>query len=452
MKYLCLPALLFACVGLAPAGDPRCCPAPSPVYVAPSVVTGQPFYVLDRLQPPDEKKDERPKEYPRGWKRPTDEEIKRVSASLQKRHNHRVKGFPVAAPAAFDTRTFGWTGPVLDQKNCGSCWCFGTTDQITSAFIKAGYAKNDGSFLLSQQYVLDCVPSGGCNGDWGTTVLEAAKAKGLPTETDYGPYLARVAACKFKAGTKLYQIADYGWCTPNQEWGISSTQDIKNCIVQFGQVSTAVAANSDWDSYKTGTLPYRKLTEWDVNHEVEICGWDDTKTVAGAAGKGAWLVKNSWSQAWGDKGYVWIGYGSHQIGTGAAWATVAALPPPPGPTPPDPPAPPVPPSPGKGYTGTITKVQEYKDGVPVGPEKLILGAPSGIGLEAELKATWFDPAIIADVMKLVNDFKEKKGLLVLIADALKIATDLGLLKQKQDEEAEGKKSGRREEPLWGLAA
>ena len=55
-----------------------------------------------------------------------------------------------------------------------------------------------------------------------------------------------------------------------------------------------------------------------INHDVLLIGWDDDK--------GAWLIKNSWGTDWGntgghgtDKGYMWIAYGSNNIGFGSAW-------------------------------------------------------------------------------------------------------------------------------------
>lgn len=303
-------------------------------------------------------------QYHRGHVPPTDEYRKAVHAEAKSRLGNKVGALPVALPAAFDCRAQGWTPPVGNQKDCGSCWAYDTCDQITCAYIKAGQFKNDGSAKLSAQYFLDKCgpPNGGCNGDWGTTVMRHAKSTGVPLESDY-PYLARVGACKLPASAKLYKIDDWGFCTPGQEEGMSTTQDIKNAMMQYGVLSTAIAANGDWDVYRGGVMPYRRLTAYDVNHEVTIVAWDDAKSVPGTSTKGAFLIRNSWSTAWGDRGYAWVGYGSHQIGTEAIWVTVPGAPTPPGPTPPGP----VPPSPN-GFTGTVTTTttETYKGGLFTG--------------------------------------------------------------------------------------
>ncbi len=46
----------------------------------------------------------------------------------------------------------------------------------------------------------------------------------------------------------------------------------------------------------------------DVNHAVVIVGWDDQKMVPGAPGTGAFIVRNSWGELWGEDGYFYVSY------------------------------------------------------------------------------------------------------------------------------------------------
>lgn len=89
----------------------------------------------------------------------------------------------------------------------------------------------------------------------------------------------------------------------------------------------------------------------------------------------------------------------------------APVPPPVPPPQPDPGPQPQPP--GGPFTGSLV----YKDGVVVG---VIHGGQPAGGLEAELKAAAVDPALIAAVLKLVQDIKAKAGPKVILADVFAI--------------------------------
>ena len=72
---------------------------------------------------------------------------------------------------------------------------------------------------------------------------------------------------------------------------------------------SAAAVNSDQD----GSLY--------ANHEVLLVGWDDTYSKDNFKEKppadGAWLVKNSWGESWGNKGLFWLSYYDATIETPA---------------------------------------------------------------------------------------------------------------------------------------
>jgi hypothetical protein len=265
--------------------------------------------------------------YARGHIPPTPEVSKARHEAAAARHDSRVKSLPKATAATFDAVALGWIGPIKDQGQCGSCYQFSGAGSCESAFLKAGYGKNDGSFGLAEQYGMDCKNWGGCNGGDEYDIIAACKATGLPSLADYGPYLQRSQSCRLKAGTKMWQIADFGFCTPSQEQGVASVQDIKNCLVAYGGISVAVDA-SGFDNYTTGVM---RGTGHNIDHAVMIVGWDDSL--------GAWKVRNQWGTSWGIQGYAWIAYGAYDIGTEAIWTTVTALPPPPPPPPPPGPTP-----------------------------------------------------------------------------------------------------------------
>lgn len=270
----------------------------------------------------------------------TPKNIAELHAKSWAAHGRRLKNLPKVTTPTWDCRTLGFVTPVDDQGQCGSCWDVSATGVLATAFCKAGYAKADGSFNISPQYILDnCGPSnGGCDGDDASTVTQWALSNGLPTTQDYGPYTAQSGRCQLKANTKMWKINAQGYCSQTQ--GIAATQDIKNAIVAYGPISSAVDAGG-FDNYSSGVM---QGDGSNIDHDVSIAGWDDT--MAG----GCWLVKNQWGNSWGMSGYCYIPYGKWSIGTSALWVSVDPLPPVP-PIPPVPPVPPGPPSPG---TGTYT--------------------------------------------------------------------------------------------------
>jgi C1A family cysteine protease len=267
----------------------------------------------------------------RGRKAPRN--LRALHDASKDRNRDLVSRLPKATAATFDCRTLGWVPPIVDQGNCGSCWDFSGCCVCTCSFIKIGVAKNDGSFRLSEQYVLDCVQSGGCGGDDNTTVCNACQQTGLPNASDYGPYQADSNNCQFKSGTKLWKIQNWGFCTPNQQDGVANVQDIKNCMAQYGPIGTGVAAGGDWDNAGGGTTITGNSS--DINHDVAIVGWDDNHN-NGDGSSGAWIMRNSWGTSWADNGYAWVKYGADSIGSEALWVSAGPTPPPgpgPGPTP-----------------------------------------------------------------------------------------------------------------------
>ncbi|MCU6762343.1 Papain family cysteine protease [uncultured Roseburia sp.] len=63
----------------------------------------------------------------------------------------------------------------------------------------------------------------------------------------------------------------------------------------------------NWDSFAQYSPDFQTM-----NHAVTIVGWDDTfskdKFTITPPGDGAWIVKNSWSDKWGDEGYFYLSY------------------------------------------------------------------------------------------------------------------------------------------------
>jgi C1A family cysteine protease len=283
--------------------------------------------------------------------------LQALKTASHAKFGHRLKSLPKATAAQYDIRTLGICPKVIDQGQCGSCWDFSGVETCTGAFLKAGFGSVFSNDTLSPQYVLDCGQNGGCNGDDNVTVLTQCMATGLPTTAAYGPYKGGPNRCQSTTGMTLYKIASWGFCTTSNQNGVATTQDIKNAMVAYGAIGCAVAADDAFENYTAGSV-FAKTTSTEIDHDVLLVGWDDTKTPP------CWIMQNSWGTDWGMSGYMYIAYGVNLIGTEAVWATATPAPLPPSPPVPPPGPTPVPPLPETPMTWQINGTGTILDGVP----------------------------------------------------------------------------------------
>jgi len=217
-----------------------------------------------------------------------------------------------ASASSLDLRTKGATTGVRDQGACGSCWAFATQ----GAFEGSYRVVNNVAIDSSEQATVDCSRYGkGCNGGWWA--FGDFIKRGNPTEASY-PYTAKRGKCKRKID-RVYKASAWGYVDPSP--GIPSVDKIKQALCKYGPLAVAVNVTDLFQAYTGGVFNEKNLTT--VNHGVTLIGWDDSM--------GAWLIKNSWGTGWGtaaggpERGYMWIAYGSNNIGYCAAWGIAAEL-------------------------------------------------------------------------------------------------------------------------------
>ncbi len=204
------------------------------------------------------------------------------------RHGQRLRKLLAAPlPASFDCRVLGLLGAIKNQASCGSCWNFSGTCVVEGAYAKAGKPV-----VLSEQYTMSCGRNGGCNGDDNVTVLEWAKATGLPLTSDYGPYTANSGHCNFKQGMALYKLNDWGFCDGTAGYErVTAVEAIKASMIEHGPIGCAVAAGGSqfWND-GMGTCTGRGTG---IDHDVVLVAWDDNHD-NGDGTHGAWVMRNSW--------------------------------------------------------------------------------------------------------------------------------------------------------------
>lgn len=282
MKYLLVLFLfiLISCDKNGPGPSPTPLPSPS---VSPSPT------------PPPGPDEGEPQLYKTGFKKP--------KLGLAEGASFAVPEEKFLMPRSFDWRKIADV-PVQNQGSCGSCWSFSTIASIDYAYAIYGNAEK-----FSEQELVDCAPYYGCQGGFfaGDWVLK----NGVATEKDY-PYKAVDQKCKSSASINVGKIIS--WANIGQPNRKPSVKELKQAILQYGPIAVDVAATSSWDYYNGGVK--KNCGGKGINHMVNIVGWD---------GKGNWIMRNSWSEKWGDKGYALMPYGCDSIASDAAYVVVEQL-------------------------------------------------------------------------------------------------------------------------------
>jgi cathepsin L len=118
-------------------------------------------------------------------------------------------------------------------------------------------------------------------------------------------YTTKVNPCRQKLGTRAVAW-DYVNYPPDK---LPSVIQLKAALVEHGPLVVLIRIDEALKAYKGGV--FNEHDPGTVNHAVLLLGWDDKKK--------AWLLLNSWGREWGETGYMWVAWGSNNVGMYAAW-------------------------------------------------------------------------------------------------------------------------------------
>lgn len=217
---------------------------------------------------------------------------------------------PPALPSWYDWRGHGGVTRIRDQGGCGSCWAFATIASFESYLC----IHQDTTVDLSEQHLVSCNPwNWGCSGGWWAH--DMLRDPGTVFEDNY-PYQAKDLPCE-QPGSYTFNLNS--WAYVDGENKVPDADKLKLAIYRHGPACAAVYVGEAFQSYTGGVFnkdetPKKGLFSCgeppSVNHGILIVGWDDRQE--------AWLIKNSWGELWGDTGYMFIKYGTSNIGYAAA--------------------------------------------------------------------------------------------------------------------------------------
>jgi len=191
---------------------------------------------------------------------------------------------------------------VKDQGQCGSCWTFAAASVLESHF--ALYGGNNELPVLSTQNILDCTANpnqcggtGGCEGGTAQLAIEAMKTYGITSEWQY-PYQSYFGQdwlpnCRNQRSSQVVKVTGHVNLPSNQY------EPLMQAVASVGPIAISVDAGS-WSSYNGGVFAGCNNTSPTIDHAVVLVGYGTDN------GTPYWLVRNSWSPAWGENGYIRI--------------------------------------------------------------------------------------------------------------------------------------------------
>nr|CAD7443466.1 unnamed protein product [Timema bartmani] len=248
----------------------------------------------------------------------TDLEIRALRGKQYTAEKHYNGGLPFPyntseeldkLPPYIDWRLFGAVTPVKDQSVCGSCWSYGTTGAIEGAyFLKTGQLLR-----LSTQALIDCSWGYGNNGCDGGEDYRAyqwiIKHGGLPLEDEYGGYLGQDGYCHVNSVNLTAPIKGFVNVTSGDN------NALKVAVAKAGPISVSIDASHKTFSFYSNGIYYEKdcgNKEQNLDHSVVLVGYGNIN------GEDYWLIKNSWSNYWGNDGYILMSPKDNNCGVATA--------------------------------------------------------------------------------------------------------------------------------------
>ena len=195
----------------------------------------------------------------------------------------------------------GYVSSVKNQLDCGSCWAFSATEAIEGEWG----LKHHKMYNLSEQELVDCSGYLGNNGCGGGTMkmgFEYVIENGLCLNQSYS-YNASEGICHNQTCTKKVHIDKYHSVAKD------NTKQLEKAVSKQ-PISIAIQANlQSFQLYKKGIYS-DPMCGSELDHGVLLVGYghDDYHDMD------YWIVKNSWGESWGEKGYMRILKDSNQTG------------------------------------------------------------------------------------------------------------------------------------------
>lgn len=212
------------------------------------------------------------------------------------------------APSSLDWRDKNVVSPVRNQNavKCGSCYIHSALSAIESKyFIDSG---NENS--LSDQQLLDCDPSNTCNGGDPNEIPKYIAMEGKMCSRNEYPWVGKKESCKLSECKTVYEVPAYEFVSINPP----TESALFDAVLQ--QPILITMSDELLQHYVSGVIS--DPCENNINHAALLIGYGKEN------GTDYWLIKNSYGEDWGEKGFFKLQrnsgdeYGKCKIAGGAS--------------------------------------------------------------------------------------------------------------------------------------
>ncbi|XP_069356521.1 cysteine proteinase 1-like [Maniola hyperantus] len=219
------------------------------------------------------------------------------------------KSKDLGLPTQFDWRDKNVVSGVKNQGRCGSCWAFSTIGNVESInAIKTGQLVE-----LSAQQLVDCVEiNSGCTGGSSEMAIMYLVSNGSMSSASYS-YDATQKQCRYDSAKVAVKVKD---CIRLMGEG---EDFIAEKLVEIGPLSIEVDA-VPLMNYNGGVISgdtCRKNRR--VSHQVLLVGYGVENNMP------YWVMKNSWGEDFGEKGYFRMQRGMDCLGFNFFYSLISAV-------------------------------------------------------------------------------------------------------------------------------
>ncbi len=214
-------------------------------------------------------------------------------------------------PKYFDLRNTNRLSPIKDQFDTGACWAFASYGAMESQLLPDEvWDFSEDHLSLGHGFNLDQADGG--NAAISLSYLTRWSGPVLEVDDPFNDGINNPNAKVMKHVQEVQFIPD------------NDLLGIKVALLTYGPVQTSIyldaaTLNPQGKFYNEGNSSYYYFGNKGYNHDVVIVGWDDaypkenfrTESIA----DGAFIVRNSYGESFGEEGYFYISYDDAHVGT-----------------------------------------------------------------------------------------------------------------------------------------